>query len=313
MALILQDAVQNQHQVPSIYADVSLSDLELQVMQNKAAFSHVISSCSEVAKFGETVDELIEKSSSTDSNNFYLTSISTNASEMIHDPLYSMESVQKIKEYASRFAFNNAGATTVFDGFRLVLTIDAYSVLKSISLEGLPMTGFQIVNCYDFEKRFANTVTHCLMNSVDKRMTLTLSNIRKSFSEFTMQKVSSLLEVCSNICELQTQLGGFEGELSGASSVVVAELVSRNKSCAASYRKLMPLLDACIESLVPCLQFESNWREISQLVTQAIVWLLSGTNCISSLQGLDGRHPFPHCSSCTYRGSPPPIDSMQHC
>ena len=57
---------------------------------------------------------------------------------------------------------------------------------------------------------------------------------------------------------------------------------------------LMPLLDACIESLAPCLQFESNWSEISHVVTQAIVWLLSGTNCISSLQGLDGRHPFPH-------------------
>jgi hypothetical protein len=149
-------------------------------------------------------------------------------------------------------------------------------------------------------------------------MSVTLSIIRLSFSEFTSQKNSSLIDVCSNMCALQTHMGNFDGDWSIVSPIEAAECVSRSSSHAKTYRKVMPLLDACIESLVPCLHFDSNWREVSHVITNSIVWLLSGTNCISSLQGIDWKssvlksfllhiqqHPpqFDPISTQNYRGN----------
>jgi len=311
MILILQDSLPTKHPVPSIYADASVSELELQVMQNKVVFSNVVSCCSEVAKFGDTVDQLAQtRTVTSDSKRVYVTSLATNTSELLHDPLYSMQSIHKIKEYGSQLAFTNAGVSTAFDCFRLVLPIDAYAVLKAIPLEGLQNTGFQLINCYDFENRFSNAVAQCLMNSIDKKMSVTLSNIRRSFSEFTSQKNSSLLEVCSNMCALQTQMGNFDGDWSIASPIEAAECVSRSSPHAKTYRKVMPLLDACIESLVPCLHFESNWREVSHVITNSIVWLLSGTNCISSLQGIDWKSSVPKLFLLHIQQHPPQFDPI---
>jgi hypothetical protein len=291
--LLLKDSFENEAIVPSIHADFGKSELEKLVLQNVTVTSNLVSCCSELVTFCDNFDQMIQESSQNDSFN-RITVVPISTGTLHHDPFYSMESTQKVKEYGSKLTFiDEEGVSRVSDAFRLVLPINPYSVLRSIPLEGIPMTGFQMINCQDFEKSFASALVRHLMNFIDTTLYQNLTSIRRSLTEFTQQSINSLTEICSHLCEICDHVGGFEGDWNAASPSKCAETLARSVPFSASYRQLAPLLDACIESLGPCLHFESNWLEVSQLITASVVWLLSTASCIPSLRYINWKNSIP--------------------
>jgi hypothetical protein len=308
VVLVFNDPFSNTEAVPSVYADASVSDVELLIKRNEVVFSNTVTCGSELAKFCEILDRIVQNSEIDNFQHVRIIPLSTN--DTAHDPLYSMESIQKIKEHGSQFAVVDEGNTVVSDLFRIVLPTIASAVLKFIPLEGILVTGFQMINCYDFEERFTNALTQCLMNCFDKLMFQNLSNIRCSFLEFTSQKLSSLNAIASHVREIYDCFGDFEGDWSVFSPTKIAESICRSDPFAKSYRRLAPLLDACIESLGPCLHFESNWKEVSQVISSSVIWLLSGTRCIASLKEFDWKEFIPKAFLLSVKRYPPHVDPL---
>jgi hypothetical protein len=308
LVLLMNDPFENEVRLPSIRADASASDLENLVARNEVAFSNVVSCSSELARFCDNFDQMIRQSSRNECSK-RVTLVSQTSDVSHHDPFYSMESTQKIKEYGSQLSvIDNEGVSSVSASFRLVLPINPYSVLKSIPLEGIPLTGFQMINCVDFEKSFANAFVGCLMSSADAKLYQNLCNIRKSMSEFTRQKVSSLNAICSDLCNICDHVGGFDDNWSAATPDKCAEILARSVQCSKSYRKIVPLLDACIEALGPCLHFESNWLEVSRLIISSVVWLLSTARGIPSLRSVNWISTVPKSLMLSLKKFPLQID-----
>jgi len=134
--LLFQDPFSNQTKSSSGVENANASKLEHLVKQNEIAFSNTVSCCSELARFCERFENIVDKLS--DVGHIHLIPLSTNSND--HDPLYSMDSIRKIKEYGSHFAVKNGDVSKESALFRFVLPINAYSVLKSIQLEGIPLT-----------------------------------------------------------------------------------------------------------------------------------------------------------------------------